>query len=738
MEPIDYRDALSRRWRLILALALVGAVVGVLVPLKVPYPPPRTMYQTTALVGTAPGGTTPTVGQIVFYSANQQVMSDAAHSVGISKVTPALEKDLVVATRKKGKSAAGSPNGTVTIAVKQPTAVRSARLTNAFSQSLGNYIQTQLNNDYQNKLELAQQSVCNLQEQVNAVDAQIATIVAPNGGTAPQGVSNPLCTNSGSGSGGSSNSGSSGGGSTTSTVYRVPGATSAEADVVLADVVAAGAASTTTDPKSTTTTAPTTTTTTSTPSTGRSNPDLADLQAQNQALTSQYVAATQRAQALSDAGAPQSLFTVLQPALVSQAKQIPGGLSLLDHRSVRALLGLLAGAAVGAGIALLLAGLDKHLRTVARARETFGFPVVAEIPQYPRFASNRRLRRPVPLPPPPPVPVVSDPTSPQAEAYRMLRMAVDLGPLAVAGDGEVPPERARPNGGDHPGLAAPGTRAPLPAPAVPVAQGAVSTAGTPLWLGGSGAGAGEPSHASGAVLPVAVSGPESGRRVVLVLSPGVEATSRQVSANLGATYVESGLQALLITTDDLRQGARAAPGGLFRGADGIGVADVVSNSEPSGILGVRHLPLGRLLDGPGQLARRAPEIVAVAKQTVDVVIVEAMAMLATHDAEALVPTADVVVVVGECGTTTVGQATQAGDLLRRVGAPVVGAVLTEVPVRSKDARTANPTPAAPSVLPVPRPVPDKATRRGSKRSGSAVKASKATRSSKKRPGRKAS
>ena len=676
MEPIDYRDALVRRWRLILVLALVGAIVGVLVPLHTPNPVPKTQYQTSSLVGVTPGGAPPTVGQIDFYAATTQVMADAAQAAGLRKASAAgLEKDLTVGA---GKKKAGSPNGTVVISIKQPSPKRSAKLTNAFALSLGNYIQTDLNNDYQSKLSAAQSNVCNLQTQVNSVDNQLAALVAPNGPGA-QGVSNPLCSSSGSGS----DTGSS---SASGDAYFVPGTTTGATGAALLS-----AASSTTDP---TTTTPATTTPTTAPSgpssTGRNNPDVADLQAQSQALTAQYVAATQRAQALSDAGAPQSGYVVLQPAVAAKAKVIPAGLSLLDHHSVRFLLGFLVGALVGAGIALLLAGLDKRLRTVVRASETFGFPVVGEIQQAVDPRPRRLVRRGPPPIPPPTVPVMSDPTSPQAEAYRMLRMAVELAPLAgMAHDGQVT--------GQSGGNSAAGSSPPAVSSApmmVAVAERPALGAGMPLWIDESATPAAASAQpGAGHALVAARSGPR--RQVVLVLSAGLEPSARLVCANLAATYAEAGQQAQLITTDDLRRGG-GLPGGLFQGRDEIGVGDVVAQSIPTGIAGVRSLSLGRLLNGPGQLATRAPSAVAAARQIADVVIVEAAAMLTTHDAEALVPTADVVLVVGECAFTTVDQATQAGDLLRRIGAPVVGVVLTNIPVRTKNLRTANSGPETPT------------------------------------------
>ncbi len=68
------------------------------------------------------------------------------------------------------------------------------------------------------------------------------------------------------------------------------------------------------------------------------------------------------------------------------------------------------------------------------------------------------------------------------------------------------------------------------------------------------------------------------------------------------------------------------------------------------------------------------------------IIVEVPPLLAVHHAEALVHSVDVVLVVAECRVTTFDQARRAGDLLRRMGAPVLGVVLTNVRIERADIR----------------------------------------------------
>jgi len=72
--------------------------------------------------------------------------------------------------------------------------------------------------------------------------------------------------------------------------------------------------------------------------------------------------------------------------------------------------------------------------------------------------------------------------------------------------------------------------------------------------------------------------------------------------------------------------------------------------------------------------------------------VEVPPLLAIHHAEALVHSVDAVLVVAECRVTTFDQARRAGDLLRRMGAPVLGVVLTNVRLERADIRHSALTP----------------------------------------------
>ena len=93
MEPINYRDALRRRWPVIVAIALVGAIIGGLFPASAPYPAPHTEYEALdpdrGDARQLPGrtGCSPRP-RIKFYAANEQVIANAAKAIGIKGSRP--------------------------------------------------------------------------------------------------------------------------------------------------------------------------------------------------------------------------------------------------------------------------------------------------------------------------------------------------------------------------------------------------------------------------------------------------------------------------------------------------------------------------------------------------------------------------------------------------------------------------------------------------------------------------
>jgi Mrp family chromosome partitioning ATPase len=372
----------------------------------------------------------------------------------------------------------------------------------------------------------------------------------------------------------------------------------------------------------------------------------------------------------SGAGRGGSGYVVVHPAKATKAKVHKSGGGPVKSRKVRGLIGLGVGLVLGAIIVLLREVLNRRLRTAARAEAHYGYPVVAEIP-----AELRAIGRPATK-----VDVVTSPQSPTAESYRMLRMSVMFEALA---SGVLPSE-------DLSNLVGIGQ---LMGPA---------TNGSPS----------EPEEQSEALVPVPV---HQTRQVVMVASASDESTRPQVAANLAATYAEAGERVVVIGTGQLGAGPVSGQGRTLTGE--IRPEDVEVRLEPSWVDRVLRLNLRHFIENSGQLVTRMPAVLEATRPLADVIIVEAPAMLAVHHVEALARSVDVVLVVGECGTTTFDQAHRSGDLLRRMEAPVLGVVLTNVRLKPRDARQfpalSQPALTGPTVLakdadgapPEPSPVP---------------------------------
>jgi protein-tyrosine kinase len=341
-------------------------------------------------------------------------------------------------------------------------------------------------------------------------------------------------------------------------------------------------------------------------------------------------------------------FVVVHPPVAVENHARTKKASLTSSRKVRALVGFGLGLLVGALIVLARELLDKRIRSRERAESTFGYPVVAEIPGEPKFRGEQ----------PRDLEVVGEPDSVGAEAYRMLRMSVLFEALA--------PMSVQSNGIDS-----------------------LLASGVGMGLGGSVGGNGKngekPAHTSQE--SPASPGDKLGRRqVVLVVSAGTEPTRPQVAANFAAVYAEAGQRAVVISTAELGTDRLGVPTGALTGD--ITPQDVESRLEPSRIEHVLRLPLRDFVDNSGQLVTRAPAVIEAARSVADVIVVEAPPLLAVHHAEALAHSVDVVLLVGECWETTFEDARKAGELLRRMEAPVLGLVLTNVRISRRDKRHA--------------------------------------------------
>lgn len=191
------------------------------------------------------------------------------------------------------------------------------------------------------------------------------------------------------------------------------------------------------------------------------------------------------------------------------------------------------------------------------------------------------------------------------------------------------------------------------------------------------------------------------RSVIMVTSPGVEASLNDVVINLATICSEVGQRVGIIGTAGLEvpevesqlplpmsvwgNGWRSSgqevelPNGssrqqLLHGS--LDPADVEDHLGETGIPGVSRLDIRYFVEHPTQVVIRAPAVVDALGQIVDVVFLEVPSYLSVHHGEGLTPLADAVLVVAERSTTTVPEIKRIKDALKRLGAPVVGMALT--------------------------------------------------------------
>jgi capsular exopolysaccharide synthesis family protein len=177
----------------------------------------------------------------------------------------------------------------------------------------------------------------------------------------------------------------------------------------------------------------------------------------------------------------------------------------------------------------------------------------------------------------------------------------------------------------------------------------------------------------------------SGTETILVTSAGPSEGKTTVVANLAAALAELGKRVLVFSCDFRRPlvheffGVSATPGlaESLATSNGQGVLD--GSVWDSAIEHVSVVPSGRPPLKPGELLsshnmRRALD---EAKGLADIVILDTAPLLAEGDVAHLLPAIDEVLLVVRAGKTTQQMAKRAHEFLERLGAPVVGVVLTD-------------------------------------------------------------
>lgn len=176
-------------------------------------------------------------------------------------------------------------------------------------------------------------------------------------------------------------------------------------------------------------------------------------------------------------------------------------------------------------------------------------------------------------------------------------------------------------------------------------------------------------------------GAEGRGRVIVVTSPSAGEGKTVTVAHLAASLSEIGRSVVAVSADLRRPRLHL----YFDRPRDPGLSDVLRGAPDTrrltdltlttAIRGVSFVSSGAPVDNPSPLLDRIGDHVDVARGLGDVVLVDAPPLLTTSDASDLALHADVVLLVVRAGRTSTGAAARSAELLRRLGVPVVGAVL---------------------------------------------------------------
>jgi capsular exopolysaccharide synthesis family protein len=188
---------------------------------------------------------------------------------------------------------------------------------------------------------------------------------------------------------------------------------------------------------------------------------------------------------------------------------------------------------------------------------------------------------------------------------------------------------------------------------------------------------------------------ESTTGIVVMVVSGVAGEGKTTTtANLAAAFAEAGSSVLAINGDFRRPalhrlfGVRDVPGAILEtGIPGVHIVTSVAVS-PSAT--------------PAQVVDAQRRVVQATREHYDVILIDTTPLLSTNDAIDIAPVADLVVVVAQYGMTKTHHLRRTAELLARMRAPVVGAVLVAVPGHDAGYSyyySSSPAPMAPAEAP---------------------------------------
>jgi len=164
---------------------------------------------------------------------------------------------------------------------------------------------------------------------------------------------------------------------------------------------------------------------------------------------------------------------------------------------------------------------------------------------------------------------------------------------------------------------------------------------------------------------------EGTKSVVLVTSPGASEGKTSTVSNLATVLAEDGYSILALNCDFRRPR-------LANFLDGDVAPRKLSPTSVDGVKMINHVTIDGSEGHPTDVVRAQKAVIGQARNRFDVVLLDTAPMLATNDANELLPLADMVVIVAQVGRTTKESAEATRELLERRRAPVAGVVLVGV------------------------------------------------------------
>jgi len=178
--------------------------------------------------------------------------------------------------------------------------------------------------------------------------------------------------------------------------------------------------------------------------------------------------------------------------------------------------------------------------------------------------------------------------------------------------------------------------------------------------------------------------PDAALRTLLVISPAPDADKSVTLANLAVVTSQSGRRVIVVDCD-LRRPAQHT---LFSLSNDAGVTTTLVDDaalvalplRPTAVDGLEVLTSGPVPPNPAELlgSRRMGLLIERLAERADLVLFDAPPVIAVTDAAVLAPLVDGVLLVLAAGHSRRDHTARARELLDKVGASVIGVVLTGV------------------------------------------------------------